>query len=112
MLLGKVFKIPLRERDLGSKDDFGTCEKASRQNLPIDFSGVLTILLDGDDITELARLALNLDAVMEELLKSGEVKDRVIHGDRAVDVELVERFAGSGILSGGGSFRLFEYKTC
>lgn len=93
VLLCKVLEVPLGEGDLGGEDDLGT------------------LLLDGDNVAELARLAVNLDAVVEELLKRGEVKNGVVHGDRAVDIELVERLAGGGVLRGGGSFRLFENET-
>lgn len=73
--------------------------------------GALTLFLDGDNVAELARLAINLNAVVEELLKCGEVEDRVVYRNGAVDVELVERLASGGVLSGGGGFRLFENKS-
>lgn len=86
-------------------------KQPSEHNSSTNLSGVLTLLLDSDDIAELAGLAVNLDAVVEKLLKSGEVEDRIVHGNGAVDVELVKRLAGGSVLSGGGSFRLFEHKT-
>lgn len=76
-----------------------------------DFLGTLTLLLDSDNVAELARLAVDLDAVVEELLKRGKVEDRIVHGDGAVNVELVERLASGCVLGSGGGFRLFENES-
>ena len=50
-----------------------------------DFDLALAGLGDDDLVTEVADAALNLDAVVEELLESGEVEDLVVHGLRSVD---------------------------
>ena len=49
----------------------------------------ITLLRDLDDIAEVASAALNLDAVVQELLESLDVEDLVIDGLRAVDDELL-----------------------
>lgn len=61
-----------------------------------------TIPLQGDVVTQLTGLSLDLDSVVEVLLVTGSVKDLVGGGDREVDNELVG--------SGGSSFRLFTPK--
>ena len=58
-----------------------------------------TIAGDLDVVTELAGLALDLDAVVEELLEGRAVKDTVARGAGVVDDELV---LSSSSLSGGG----------
>ena len=55
--------------------------------------------MDLDAVTELAGLALDLDAVVEELLEGRAVKDTVARGAGVVDDELV---LSSSSLSGGG----------
>ena len=45
----------------------------------------VTSLGDDDLVTEVADTALDLDAVVEELLESREVEDLVAHGLRSVD---------------------------
>lgn len=45
----------------------------------------VTNLGDDDLVTEVADTALDLDAVVEELLESREVEDLVAHGLRSVD---------------------------
>lgn len=42
---------------------------------------------DGHDLAEGTGLAINLDALLEELLKGGDVHDLVLHRLRAVDHE-------------------------
>ena len=46
------------------------------------------LLGDGDGIAEVSSAAINLDAVMQELLEGLNVEDFVVHGLRAVDDEL------------------------
>lgn len=73
---------------------------SSLPNLPTLRSDqkVLTLTSDGDVVTEVAGLAVNLDAVVEVLLESGGVKDTVVGGAREVDEELV---GGLALLGGG-----------
>jgi hypothetical protein len=75
-------QVALREGDLRSEDE------------------LVALLRELDDIAKLAGLAVNLDAVVEELLERGGVKDVVVGRDRVVDVELVlglARVLGSGL---------------
>lgn len=58
-----------------------------------------TLAGDLDVLTKLAGLAIDLDAVVEELLKGGAIEDTVARGARVVDGELV---LGGSRLSGGG----------
>jgi len=46
------------------------------------------LLGDGDGIAEVSSAAINLDAVMQELLEGLNVEDFVVHGLRAIDDEL------------------------
>ena len=55
--------------------------------------------MDLDVVTELASLALDLNAIVQELLKSRAVEDTVASGTGVVDDELVLSSSG---LSGGG----------
>ena len=48
----------------------------------------LALLGDGDGVPEVSSAALDLDAVVEELLESLDVEDLVVHRLRAVDDEL------------------------
>jgi hypothetical protein len=48
----------------------------------------LGLLGDGDGVAEVSGAALNLDAVVEELLEGLDIEDLVVHGLRAVDDEL------------------------
>lgn len=50
-----------------------------------DFDLALAGLGDDDLVAEVADAALNLDAVVQELLEGGEVEDLVVHGLRSVD---------------------------
>lgn len=88
MLLGEVLQVTLREGDLRREDE------------------LVALLRDLDDVAELARLAVNLDAVVEELLERGGVEDVVVGGDRVVNVELVQGLARG--LGGGSGLRLHE----
>jgi NAD-dependent oxidoreductase involved in siderophore biosynthesis len=48
----------------------------------------LALLGDGDGVSEVSGAALDLDAVVEELLEGLDIEDLVVHGLRAVDDEL------------------------
>lgn len=48
----------------------------------------VTLLGDLDGVAEVAGAAINLDAVVEELLEGGDVEDLVADGLRSVDDEL------------------------
>jgi hypothetical protein len=48
----------------------------------------IALLGDGDGVAEVTGAALNLDAVVKELLESLDVEDLVVDGLRAVDDEL------------------------
>jgi len=67
-LFGQVLEVTAREFDV-------------RDNL--NLAGAL--LRDLDAVAEVADAALNLDAVVKELLECGNVKDLVVDGLRAVD---------------------------
>lgn len=54
-----------------------------------DLDLAITLLGDLDDVAKVAGAALNLDAVVEELLESLDVEDLVVDGLRAVDDELL-----------------------
>ena len=49
----------------------------------------ITRLRDVDLVTEVTDTALDLDAVVEELLEGGDVEDLVARGLRSVDDELI-----------------------
>lgn len=55
-----------------------------------DLDLALAGLGDDDLVAEVADAALNLDAVVEELLEGGDVEDLVAHGLRSVDDELLK----------------------
>ena len=67
----------------------------------------LTLALQIDNLAKLTSLAIDLDAVVQELLERGGVEHLVGGRDRVVDVELVQGFAGGGGGSDGG-FGLLE----
>lgn len=48
----------------------------------------IALLGDSDSVAEVTGAALNLDAVVKELLESLDVEDLVVDGLRAVDDEL------------------------
>ena len=54
-----------------------------------DLDLAVALLGDLDGLAEIASAALNLDAVVQELLEGLDVEDLVVHGLRAVDDELV-----------------------
>ena len=62
----------------------------------------IALLRDLDGVAEVAGAALNLDAVVKELLESLDVEDLVVDGLRAVDDELLgdllALLGGSGAL--------------
>jgi len=62
-----------------SARELGVCDN-------LDLS--LALLGDLDGITEVSDTAVNLDLVLEELLKGGDVEDLVAGGLRSVDDEL------------------------
>jgi hypothetical protein len=53
-----------------------------------DLDLALALLGDGDVVAQVVGAALNLDAVLEELLEGGDVEDLVARGLRSVDDEL------------------------
>lgn len=53
-----------------------------------DLDLAISLLADLDSLAEVAGAALNLDAVMEELLEGLDVEDLVVDRLRAVDDEL------------------------
>ena len=59
----------------------------------------LALLGDGDGVPEVSSAALDLDAVVEELLEGLDVEDLVVHRLRAVDDELLGDLLG--LLAGG-----------
>ena len=67
----------------------------------------LTLALQVDNLSELTSLAIDLDTVVQKLLKRGGVEHLVGGRDRVVDVELVQGLAGGGGGSDGG-FGLLE----
>lgn len=67
-----------------------------------DLDLALASLGDDDVVTEVADTALNLDAVVQELLEGGDVEDLVASGLRSVDDELyssVSRLSAADVLS-------------
>ena len=72
-----------------------------------DLDLALASLLDNNGVAEVTGAALNLDAVVKELLESLEIEDLVVDGLRAVDDELLGdllallgRGAGGALLHG------------
>lgn len=53
-----------------------------------DLDLALTLLLNDDIVTQVVGSALDLDAVLEELLEGGDVEDLVASGLLSVDDEL------------------------
>ena len=98
VLLGEVLEVTLREGDRRGEDKL----VAWGELVVLDGSkNGLTVVGNGDEVTKLAGLAVDLDAVVKELLESRTVEDVVGRGDRVVNVELVEGLASSGLGSGG-----------
>lgn len=76
-------KVALREGDVRGQDK------------------LVSLLRQLDGVAKLARLAVDLDAVVEELLERSRVENVVVGRDGVVDVELVQGLArglgGSGL---------------
>lgn len=53
-----------------------------------DLDLAVALLGDDDVVTEVVGAALDLDAVLEELLEGGDIEDLVVGGLRSVDDEL------------------------
>jgi hypothetical protein len=70
VLLGQVLQVPLRERQLGCDDQLGA------------------LASDGDHLFQVSCLAVDLDAVVQELLEVGWVEHAVSYWDLAVHSEL------------------------
>lgn len=70
-LLGEVLQVAAGEVNVGN-----------------DLNLTLALLLDNDVVAEVVGAALNLDAVLEELLEGGDVEDLVRSRLRSVDDEL------------------------
>lgn len=60
-----------------------------------DLDLALALLLDNNVVAEVVGAAVDLDAVLEELLKGGDVEDLVAGGLRGVDDELLGLLGGS-----------------
>jgi len=60
----------------------------------------LALLRDGNGVAQVTGAALDLDAVVQELLKGLDVEDLIIDGLRAVDDELLGDLGA--LLRGGG----------
>lgn len=78
-------EVALREGDVRGQDE------------------LVALLRQLNRVTKLAGLAVNLDAVVKELLERSGVENVVVGRDRVVDVELVQGLARS---LGGGGLRL------
>lgn len=74
-----------------------------------DLDLALTLLGDLDAVAEVAGAALNLDAVVEELLEGLDVEDLVVDGLRAVDDELLGDLLGALL---GGSLLSWYLAYC
>lgn len=53
----------------------------------------LALLADDNGLAQVSGAAVNLDAVVEELLEGGEIEDLVVDWGRAVDDELCAQFS-------------------
>jgi hypothetical protein len=69
-----------------------------------DLDLAIALLADGDGVTEVTGAALDLDAVVQELLEGLDVEDLVVDGLRAVDDELLGDLGA--LLGRGGAFLL------
>lgn len=102
-LFGQVLEVALREGDVRSDGEFVgvACVEVS---FKCGFNGIVkhTITGDFDGFAELASLALDLYAVVEELLEISTIEDTVASGLRVVDDKLV-----LGGDFGGGGFGLY-----
>jgi len=86
VLLGEVLQVAAGEGDVSN-------------NLDLAIAGL------GDDnvLTEVTDTALDLDAVVEELLEGGDIEDLVASGLRSVDNELLGNLLGLATTSSSGS---------
>lgn len=75
--------------------EVATRELGVRDNLDL----TLTLLGDLDNVAEVADTAVDLDAVLEELLEGGNIKDLVRRWLRSIDDELL---GDLGLLALGG----------
>lgn len=64
-----------------------------------DLDLAIALLGDGDGVAQVVGAALDLDALLEELLEGGDVEDLVARGLRSVDDELRTHKSVSPILS-------------
>jgi len=96
-----VTELLLLEELLGEVLQVAARELLVRNDLDL----AIALLADLDGITKVTGAALNLDAVVQELLESLDVEDLVVDGLRAVDDELLgdllALLGGSGALGGG-----------
>jgi hypothetical protein len=53
-----------------------------------DLDLAITFLADDNCLAQVSGTAVDLDAIVEELLEGGEIEDLVVDGGRAVDNEL------------------------
>jgi hypothetical protein len=60
-----------------------------------DLDLAIALLGDLDGVAEVSGAALDLDAVVQELLEGLDVEDLVVHGLRAVDDELMSLLASA-----------------
>jgi ribosomal RNA-processing protein 12 len=77
VLLGQVLEVATREGDVSDNLDLA-----------------LTNLGDDNVVTEVADTALDLDAVVEELLEGGDIEDLVARGLRSIDDVLLGDLLG------------------
>jgi hypothetical protein len=77
VLLGEVLEVSLRERKLGGDADLGL------------------VAGDGNLLTEVAGLAVDLDSIVEELLEGSNIEYLVLNRGGTIDGEL-----GNGLLAG------------
>jgi hypothetical protein len=83
-LLGQVLEVATRELIVGG-----------------DLDLAITDLLDDNVVTEVVGAAVDLDAVLEELLEGGDVEDLVAGGLRSVDDVLLGLLSRLASLLGG-----------
>ena len=69
-LLSEVLEVSLGDRDLGVNNDDGV------------------VAGDGDAVSEKTGLVVDLDLLLQELLKGSGFHDSVLDGDRAVNLEV------------------------
>jgi hypothetical protein len=72
----------------------------------------IALLGDGNGVAEVTSAALNLDAVMKELLESLDVEDLVVDGLRAVDDELSQTVSYPSSHNRDSDFHTFLVTFC